>query len=110
MKTIIAMTAAALLSAGAAQAQSASDPISVTIAYGDLDLAQAQGRKVLEARVAAAVSRVCPDRPMPQELTKIRADRTCHQTAWSSARKQLAALYDGRQLAQSAVRIAGAAN
>lgn len=107
MKTIIAMTAALVMGAGAAQAQGPSDAISLVISYADLDLSQETGRKVLERRVSAAVNRVCPDTPLPQELRKAHADRVCHRTATAGARQQMAAIFGGQQLAQSAVRVSG---
>ena len=108
MKTLIAIAAAALLaSTGVAQAQIGSEPASVAVSYADLDLSSPGGRKALEGRVAAAVKRVCPEKPLPQELRKQQAWRACQHTAWSSARQQLAAIYGGSRLAANAVQVNG---
>ncbi|WP_411286517.1 UrcA family protein [Phenylobacterium sp.] len=109
MKAIIAIAAAVMsATAGAAQAQISSDPISVTISYADLDISKPSGRAVLERRVANAIDRVCPERPLPQELRQTQVDRACHRVAATRAQQQLAALYDGRQFAERALKVAGA--
>ncbi len=56
----IAMPVCLLLAALAAPA-GAQDARSVRVAYGDLDLAKAEGVQALDHRIAAAVRAVCPD-------------------------------------------------
>jgi UrcA family protein len=109
MKSIIAMTSAALfaLSAGQAFAQSDVGPNKTSVSYADLDLSRANGRVVLERRVAQAVDRVCPERPLPNELRKQQTYRACREAAWAGARQQLATIYSGKQFAEAAVQIAG---
>jgi UrcA family protein len=109
MKSIIAIAAAALVTAGAVQAQPFQETRSVRVAYADLDLSNDAGRSALERRVGNAVKQVCPDRPSPPELTKLKIYKTCVAKAWESVRPQLASLYSGRELAQAAIRV-GAAN
>lgn len=110
MKTFIAIAAAALLGlTGAAQAQT-SDAVSVSVSYADLDLAKSGGREMLERRINLAIDRVCPTRPSPSELAKMKSFRACRNEAWSGARQQLAVIYGGRQLAQSAVRVSAKAD
>lgn len=111
MKTLIAIAAVALsFAAPAAYAQTTSEPISVAISYADLDLSKDTARKVLERRVASAVDRVCPNRPMPQEVRKSQLDRACHRAAWTGARQQLASLYNGRAFAQASLRVSADPN
>jgi UrcA family protein len=107
MKALTALTSAAVLTltcGGVAYAQS--EPASAKVSYADLDLSRATARQVLERRVELAVTRVCPSRPLPNELRKQHTYRTCRATAWTGARQQLAAIYNGHQLAQQDVKIA----
>ena len=110
MKTIIAMTAAALLAlaAGQAAAQDEQTAPKASVSYADLDLSHPAGRSVLERRISIAVARVCPSDAYPGELRDHLAARTCKKTAWAGANQQLAAIYDGRKFADSAIRVAGA--
>ena len=109
MKTFTAIAAAFVaLSAGQAAAQPEA-PLKAAVSYADLDLSRASGRSVLENRVARAVESVCPPRPSPAELRKRQAFRACHEQAWAGARQQLAAIYDGRQMAKASVDVIGAA-
>jgi UrcA family protein len=110
MKTFTAIVAAAAfvaLSAGQAAAQTDA-PLKAAVSYADLDLSRASGRSVLESRVERAVESVCPRRPSPAELRKRQAFRVCHEQAWAGARQQLAAIYDGRQIATASVDVVGA--
>ena len=110
MKTHIAVAAAALLGlAAAAQAQTA-DSVSVSVSYADLDLAKSSGRGMLERRIGLAIDDVCPTRPLPSELAKMKRFRACRSEAWSGARQQLAVIYGSRHLAQSAVRVSARAD
>lgn len=107
MKTLIAVTAAALFCTTApALAQSASDAPTTRVSYADLDLSRSNGRDVLERRIGNAIKRVCPTNPLPGELQKGKNHRACQRAAWTGARQQLAAIYDGRQLADAAVVVA----
>ena len=105
MKTIIAITAAALvtLTAGAALAQS--DTPKAAVSYADLDLSRASGRTVLEHRIEAAVEMVCPGRPGPGELRNLQTGKVCREQAWAGAQRQLAEIYDGRAFAQASIQI-----
>lgn len=108
MKTFVAFASAAALlcSAPLAQAQSVSeDTPTVRVGYGDLDIARAGGRAVLEQRIRQAIERVCPRRPSPAELEHFKAYKTCKEATWDGVQPQLAQIYGGRQLADSAVRI-----
>jgi UrcA family protein len=110
MKAIISISSAALLTLAAGHAAAQTDdtgPRKAAVSYADLDLSHATGRVVLERRVASAVDRVCPERPLPTELDKMGTYRTCRESAWTGARQQLAAIYNGKQFAESAVRVAG---
>lgn len=108
MKRILAMTVAAFISVGPAQAQTNAEPLRTAVSYSDLNLMSKSGRKALEERIAAAVSRVCPERPMPQELRRQQSWRACQTTARNSTRQQLAKLYGGAQLATNTVEVSGA--
>ena len=112
MKVIIAIAAAALctLAAGQAAAQAVADPLKVAVSYADLDLSRGGGRAMLERRVALAVNRVCPARPLPTEIGKMKTFRTCQKTAWAGANQQLATIYGGATLAEASVRVSGNSN
>lgn len=104
----LAATVTALVTGFAAQAMAQDEgPYRAAVSYADLDLASPAGRATLERRVERAVDRVCPARPLPSELDKRATYNTCRKAALTGARQQLAQLYGGRQLAQSAVRVAG---
>ncbi|WP_293361767.1 UrcA family protein [Phenylobacterium sp.] len=112
MKTFAAFAsvAALLCTAPLAQAQAITeDTPTVRVGYGDLDLSRAGGRAVLEQRIRQAIDRVCPRRPMPSELSNFKAYRTCLAETWTGVQPQLAQIYNGRQLADSAVRVMAAA-
>ena len=111
MKTFTAIAAATLLTLGAGQALAQDDgPLKASVSYADLDLSRASGRAALENRIERAIDRVCPARPLPTELRKQGSYRTCRAQAWSGARQQLAAIYDGRHLARASVEVAGLGN
>lgn len=106
MKTLIAIASAALFcTAPLAHAQDPSEAPSLRVSYGDLDLSRAGGRDVLEQRIRHAIDRVCPRRPAPAELGHYRIYRNCKAATWEGVQPQLAQIYGGRQLADSAVRV-----
>lgn len=108
MKSLIAIATVALLSTFAGQAAAQDEgPVKVAVSYADLDISGAKGRAVLEHRVERAIDQVCPERPLPTEWARQEDYRACHSRAWADARRQLAAIYDGRQLADASVRIPG---
>jgi UrcA family protein len=107
MNRIIAIATAALALtafAGAAHAQETDAP-TAKVSYADLDLSHANGRATLSARVNHAVDLVCGERPAPMELDRQAAYDRCRATARASADQQLAAIYRGERLAQSAVEV-----
>jgi UrcA family protein len=106
----IAVGAPAVLAPGAAAARADTDVPTSTVSFADLDLGHASGRTVLERRIAAAVDRVCGERPRPFELGREQAYSACRQAAWAGARRQLAAIYDGGPFARSAAAVVPAAN
>ncbi|MBW8813760.1 MAG: UrcA family protein [Caulobacterales bacterium] len=113
MKTTIAIAAAIFtvtvgfaLPTSQALAQE-EGPMKVAVSYADLDLSAPKGRAVLQQRIEHAIDQVCPARPLPTELAKQQGYRACHSSAWAGAKQQLAAIYDGRQLADASVRIGG---
>lgn len=101
MKTLIAMTAATLLTtlAAPALAQSTDAPKAV-VNFADLNLSSASGQAVLHTRIAQAVESVCPARPHPNELNLQKDYNSCRQQAWDSVRKQMAAVPSQQKLAQ----------
>jgi UrcA family protein len=107
MKTIIAMSAAALIAGVATQAvaQDLGDARTVAVSYGDLDLTRASGREVLEHRIAGAVDKVCAGRPSSVDLTMLHYYEKCRSEAFAGARQQLAQVYDGRALAQASIKV-----
>lgn len=111
MKTLVAFASAAALLSTAPLAQAQvfpEDAPSMRVGYGDLDLSRAGGRAVLEQRIRLAIERVCPRRPSPAELRHYKLYRTCKEATWDGVQQQLAQIYGGRQLADSAVRVIAA--
>ncbi len=106
MKTIIAITAAALALtlSGHASAQDSQDARSVMVSYADLDLGHDVGRATLERRVANAVRVVCPD-SSGVDLKAVSLTETCRAKAWAGAKQQLAQIRDGRVFAQASLQI-----
>lgn len=72
----------------------------VVVHYRDLDLAGADGRNKLTARVKRATHEVCADRSTARaNLNEYIAYRKCRTAAMRSAEPQLASLFAGRELA-----------
>ncbi|MFL5296936.1 MAG: UrcA family protein [Phenylobacterium sp.] len=106
MKSIIAITAAALVTLTAGHAAAQTDaPLKATVSYADLDLSRAGGREALEHRVQAAITRVCADEPSPVDLTRTRIYRMCREQAWAGAKQQLAAVFGGAKFAEATIQI-----
>jgi UrcA family protein len=105
VKTLIAMTAATLLTtlAAPALAQSTTDAAKAVVSYADLNLSSASGQAVLHTRIARAVDSVCPSQPRPNELSLQQEYTACHQQAWDSVRQQLAAMQGDQKLAKVAL-------
>jgi UrcA family protein len=106
----LAVGAPAMLAPGAAAAQADTDVPTSTVSFADLDLGAPAGRAVLERRIAAAVDRVCGERPQPFDLGRQQTYSACRKTAWAGARRQLAAIYDASPYARSAAAVVPAAN
>ena len=82
---------AALSLASAAHAKDFNETtVSVTVPYGDLDLASDEGAAALQARLAGAVKVVC-GRPETRDLSSWTAWQKCRTEAMEGAVKQLAA-------------------
>ncbi len=72
----------------------------VQVPYSDLDLASADGRRKLSARVARASHEVCGGRSTVRpNLNETLAYRECRAAAMRSAEPQLASLFSGQRLA-----------
>jgi len=81
------------LAAGAARAQPADGlgpAPQARVAFADLNLATAQGRTRLDARVTAAIARICPDAGV-RDLARVHAVEACRAAARSGVQPQLAA-------------------
>jgi UrcA family protein len=104
LKTIGAF-AALLVGAGAAGSALAASPANaatLTVAYGDLNLASDQGNSALYARITAAARQVCAaDRVDIRDLGRYAEARSCEARAIAQAVQavhspRLAALYNAR--------------
>jgi UrcA family protein len=100
--TLTALTVC--LVAGAAGAAHAATPArSVTVSYGDLNLASAQGTDALYARIVSAAREVCGAGEVDiRNLHALASERTCESSAIAQAvhavhSPALAALYGTRQ-------------
>jgi UrcA family protein len=106
MKTILAITAVALLGVGAPYAHAQEDaPRAISVSYADLDLSRASGREALERRVSNAVALVCAPRPTIIELPQTRLYNMCMAQAAAGARQQLAEVYRGRLVARASIEV-----
>ncbi len=80
--------AATTTSAAAAVTTPAADALSVTVRYGDLDLASAAGTRALYRRLVVAAQQVCPDSGR-RELAVMRFEQTCRNQAIVNAARQI---------------------
>ena len=101
-RTVLTLLAASLIgalgcaTAGAATANGAAaaaavpgaDTLSVTVRYGDLDLASTAGTRELYWRLVAAARQVCPDGGS-RELTMLRLVQTCRNQAIVNAAQKI---------------------
>lgn len=96
LKTISILTAMALAAGGAAAPAMAKydDQPHVEVAYGDLDLATAEGRERLNNRVESAIRSMCGS-GSSVNIRERAAIKACETTARRSAEPQLAALLNG---------------
>lgn len=89
----LAPFAAALAAATAAPAQPADafgPAPQARVGYADLNLATADGRAILDARVAAAIGRLCPPADI-HDLARAKAVAACRAAARAGAEPQLTA-------------------
>ncbi|HEV2816454.1 MAG TPA: UrcA family protein [Allosphingosinicella sp.] len=93
---LAAAAAAAIATPAAAQADS------VTIGYGDLNLASQAGRAVLDQRIDGAARQLCGEFS-PLELKMLTLSRTCRASVHADARAQLARVIVDDQFAAIAV-------
>lgn len=100
-KTALILAAAIAASSSASIAQTIQQAPSVRVSYADLDLTQKAGRATLEARVTRAVSRLCK-MPAASDLGAMSRYRDCRKDAWTGARPQMAAVYEGARYANRA--------
>jgi len=88
--TVGGLAAALLLGAAAAFAAGADGARSVRVAYGDLNLASAQGASTFHARVAAAARTVCgADNLDMRNLGEYAAARSCQTQAIANAVREV---------------------
>jgi UrcA family protein len=85
--TFLALAAA--LAAALATPAAAAQTGSVTIGYGDLNLASRAGRAALDQRIDGAARQLCGD-VSPLELKRVALGRTCRAGVLADARAQLA--------------------
>lgn len=105
MKTILAISAAAMLAGLAGHALAQDGARTIAVSYADLDLTRATGREVLERRIDMAAARVCAPQPLNIDLTMTHDYQLCRSQALAGARQQLAQAYGGRALAQAAITV-----
>ena len=105
MKTILAVSAAIVISSVAGHAGAQDSQRTVRVSYADLDLRQDAGRQVLEHRIGAAVEKVCSPAPAGVDLTQRHDYQRCRSQAMVGAQHQLAQLYDGRALAEASITV-----
>ena len=96
MRKSIVTVLAALAASIAAPA--AAEGASVTVTYGDLDLADPAGVAALETRIAAAVKEVC-NKVEPRLLRGQVAWEECKALSLADAMEQLAAVVPSKSVA-----------
>jgi UrcA family protein len=90
LATIGALGATAALTSNAPIVSSDTDPRTVKIQYGDLNLATQRGKDVLSQRIRQAVDIVCAEpEPSPGALEMWSEYRKCMQNATDSAWSQI---------------------
>lgn len=72
----------------AAATPALAEPVSVVVPFGDLDLTKDAGRKVLDARLTRAASKVCGTVSV-RDLARLAARRACIAEARASAAPQV---------------------
>lgn len=108
MKRIVIAAAALVVTVAGDAAAQADLPRTAAVSYADLDLSRPGGRQVLEQRIQAAISRVCADQPRPLDLDGTHMYQICRRQAWAGAKRQLAEIYRGAELAQASIGAAPA--
>jgi UrcA family protein len=105
---VLAMASTALVLAAEAQ-----DYFGVTrtahVAYLDLNLQSKAGQATLQRRIQAAVRRVCPGRPLPNELAQMARFKACRKAAMDGVAPVVAALAEGRPPGADMITLAAAA-
>jgi UrcA family protein len=90
MKKIALSVLAAVLLSGAAQAAEV-ETVSVVVSYADLDLTTEAGQATLDARIAAAVKKVCAKPLAIRDLKAMTEWTDCRQGATAAAFEQVGA-------------------
>ena len=85
---VTVLAAAALAGSLATPAFAAHEPVSVTVAFADLDVADPAGADALTLRIGAAVDKVCA-RPDMRNLKAMVAWEECKSAALAGALEQL---------------------
>jgi UrcA family protein len=103
MRTLMAMMVAATLAAPALAADPGYESAQVRVQTADLDLSSAAGQRLLDRRIAVAVSRVCgsPVLFSREELDELAA---CEAQAMAATRPQIEAARTKRAVAVASTR------
>lgn len=86
---VAAVAAATLMTGAAVSPAMAQTPESVTVGFGDLNLANPAGREALDRRIDSAARQICGEYA-PLELKMIALGRACRAEVLADARAQLA--------------------
>lgn len=100
--TFLALAATLAAAAFTASSPAAAQTDSVTIGYGDLNLASRAGRQVLDRRIDGAADQLC-GAFAPLELKANALSRACRADVFAEARAQLARVIVDDQLASITV-------
>lgn len=90
MKILALSALAAVLLSGAAQAAEV-ETTSVAVSYSDLDLTTDAGQATLDARISAAVKKVCAKPGVIRDIKAMTAWADCRDGAAASAFEQVGA-------------------
>lgn len=94
---LVTVPAAAFAQQGATTVTAARDR--AVVSYADLDMASAQGQRLLKRRLAGAIEEVCGSFANVTEYDEESRVKHCRGAAWESADRQLAARPNDPKLA-----------
>ena len=88
-RSILCAAALALVGTFQAQAGDINPPRQIVVSYGDINVRQASGARILLSRIDMAADNVCGPEPDMRDLGAWRSFRACRKTAMDNAMASL---------------------